>query len=73
MNIKIKRSNEIPYEEMKFGEVFQYEGKTYMLTNQEEEDMAEEFKAVDLESGLMEIFGKNVMVHPYDNATIMLD
>ena len=73
MRIKIKCNNEIPYEEMKFGEVFQYEGKTYMLTNQEEEDMVDEFKAVDLESGLMEIFGKKVMVHLYNSATIMLD
>jgi len=30
MKIKIKRSNEVPYEDVNLGEVYQHEGKTYM-------------------------------------------
>lgn len=73
MDIIIKRSNEVTYGDLNYGEVFQHEGNTYMLTDQREEDTDDDYKSVNLETGEMEIFGSKVVVHLYDRATITLD
>jgi len=73
MDIIIKQGNEVPYGDLAYGDVFQHKGKTYMLTDQREEDTDDDYKSVNLETGEMEIFGSKIVVHLYDRATITLD
>lgn len=73
MNIKFRSKNKIPYGELYIGDVFNYNGNIYMLTAQREEDTKDDWKAVNLANGEMEIFGKKVMVNRYENAELILD
>ena len=73
MNITFKRDNEISYGDLDIGDVFTHGGSVYMQTDQPEEDTEGELKSVNLANGCMEIFGSNVIVTKFDNATLTLE
>ena len=72
MNIKFKSKNDIPYGDLDIGDVFAYDTRVYMLTDQEEEDTEHELKSVNLANGEMEIFGIKVMVTRFEEAELIL-
>ena len=72
MNITFKNKGDIPYSDLDIGDIFNYGGSVYMLTDQQEEDMPDDLKSVNLANGEMEIFGKKVMVNRYEDAELIL-
>ena len=73
MKITIKTDRVRKYRELKIGDVFEYNGFAYMLTNQIEEDTDDELKSVNLETGSMEVFGLEVNVRRFANANLILE
>ena len=72
MNIKFKSKNDVPYGDLDIGDVFTYDARVYMLTDQEEEGTEHELKSVNLANGEMEIFGIKVMVTRFEEAELIL-
>lgn len=75
MNLDVRYRNDIKYEELQIGDMFRYDGKIYIMTEEWEDeiDPGRQHKSVNLESGEMEIFGSKVVVQRYSNPILIVE
>lgn len=75
MNLDVRYRNDIKYGELQIGDMFRYDGKIYIMTDEMEDEIGpdRQHKSVDLESGEMEIFGSKVVVQRYSNPILIVE